>query len=195
MKEMKDVKKIKASANVLSMVMLLSLFVDWKWMLIVTVFIWCFCESGQSIKNLIIRCLAVYAGCYLFSWFWDIIYAGYNLGVSGINGLFEILVGFGADMTEVVLNVNKYVLNPIAVIAKLLDSAISFLILLAKFKFIMSVVTNRPLTGIFGKIQEYINYFVNFGNSNLYEDNAMPQQPVQPQQQMYQQQAYQPNQQ
>ena len=57
----------------------------------------------------------------------------------------------------------------------------------------MSVVTNRPLTGIFGKIQEYINYFVNFGNSTLYEDNNAQQQPQQ--QQMYQQQAYQPNQQ
>jgi hypothetical protein len=194
MKEVKEMKKIKASANVLSMVMLLSLFVDWKWMLIVTVFIWCFCESGQAIKNLIIRCLAVYAGCYLFSWFWDIIYAGYSLGVSGLTGLFDIIAGFGADMSEVVLNVNKYVLSPVAIIFKLLDSAVSFVILLAKFKFIMSVVTNRPLTGIFGKIQEYINYFVNFGNSSLYEDNANVQ-PQQPQQQMYQQQAYQPNQQ
>jgi hypothetical protein len=55
-----------------------------------------------------------------------------------------------------------------------------------KFKFIVSVVTNRPLTGVFGKIQEYINYFVNFGNSNLYEDNNA-QQNVQPQQPMYQQ--------
>lgn len=173
---MKEMKKIKVSANVLSMVMLLSLFVDWKWMLIVTVFIWCFCESGQAIKQLIIRCLAVYAGCYLFSWLWDIISAGYDLGVAGINGLFEILTGFGADMTEVILNVNKYILSPVKIVVNFLDSAIYFLIILTKFKFIVSVITNRPLTGVFGKIQEYINYFVNFGSSNLYEDNVAQQQ-------------------
>lgn len=168
-------KKIKVSANVLSMLVLVSLFIDWKWMLLVTVFIWCFCESGQAIKNLIIRALAVYAGCLLFGWFWNIIEAGYGLGVEGINGLFSILTNFGADMGEAVININKYVLNPANTIVTLLGSVVSFLITLAKFKFIVSVVTNRPLTGIFGKIQEYINYFVNFGNSNLYED----QQPVQ----------------
>ena len=169
-------KKVKASANLLSMIMLVSLFIDWKWMLLVTVFIWCFCESGQAIKNLIIRCLAVYAGCLLFAWFWDIIYSGYQLGVSSIDGLFNILTSFGAEMGEAVTNLNKYVLNPVNIVVNVLGDAVSFLIVLAKFKFIVSVVTNRPLTGIFGKIQEYINYFVNFGNSNLYEDQQSAQQ-------------------
>ncbi len=168
-------KKIKVNANILSVVMLLSLFIDWKWMLLVTLFIWCFCESGQAIKNLVIRCLAVYAGCYLFAWFWDIIYSGYNLAVSGVNGIFEILAGMEVDVVEAVNGINKWVLNPVAVVAKVLDSGVTFLILLAKFKFIVSVITNRPLTGIFGKIQEYINYFVNFANSNLYEDQPVQQ--------------------
>ena len=173
-------KKFNVNANLLALLMLISLFAGWEYMIIVTAFIWVFCESSKNLKDLTIRAIAIYAGCYLFSWFWDIIYSGYSLAVSGVNGLFEILAGMEVDVVEAVTGINKWVLNPVAVVAKVLDSGVSFLILLAKFKFIVSVITNRPLTGIFGKIQEYINYFVNFANSNLYED-----QPVQPNQQNY----------
>lgn len=170
-------KKLKVNANILSMILLISLFaLEWKWIIIVSVFIWCFCESSQQIKNLVIRCLAVYAGCFLFSWLWDIIVNGYGFGVSGLNGLFSILAGFGADMSEVIINVNKYLLDPADIIIKVLGKGVDFVILLAKFKFIVSVITNRPLTGIFGKIQQYIGYFINFGNSNLYEDQVSNQQ-------------------
>lgn len=185
-------KKIKVSPNLLALLLLMALFIGWEYMIIVTAFIWCFCESSQSLKNLTIKAIAVYAGCYLFSLFWSLFTNGYDLGVSALGGLLEIFASFGLDITELTLNLNKYILNPASVIIELLSSAVSFLIIIAKFKFVVSVITNKPMPNVFGKIQEFINNFLNFATSNIFEEQPTNyQQPAQqpmPQQQMFNQQ-------
>jgi len=180
-------KKVKVSANILSLLILISLFIGWEYILILTAFIWCFCDTSQNIKNLTIRAIAVYAACYLFTMAWSLVSDGYGLGVEAVEGLFQILASWGVDVLEATANITKYVLSPLGVVVSLLGNVVSFLVLFAKFKFVYSIVTNKPMTGIFGKIQQYINYFVNFATSNLYEDQQVQQQPQQQVPQMQQQ--------
>lgn len=164
-------KKLKISANLLAVVMLMALFMGWDYLLVAAIFIYGFCEAGTNLKNLVINVVAVFVGCFLFSTLWTVIYEGYELGLDGINGLFSLLISFGADMGEVTLNLNKYLLTPLGIVMSFLSSAVSFLIVFAKFKFAISVLTNRPMPKVFGKIQEYVNHVGNFIYSNSYEDN------------------------
>lgn len=175
-------KKFKVNANLLALLMIISLFAGWEYMIVVTAFIWCFCDASQNLKNLTISAVAIYVGCYVFSLLWSIINGAYGVGVEAIEGLFTIIQSYGADVTEVSLKLNQYLISPAGVIMNLLGSVVSLLILLTKFRFVVSIITNRPMTGAFSKIQEYINYVINFANSNLYEDQPAQQQPQQPMQ-------------
>ncbi|MBQ7104729.1 MAG: hypothetical protein IJN90_02615 [Bacilli bacterium] len=166
-------KKFKINANVLALLMLIALFAGWEYMILVTVFIWCFCESSQNLKNLTISALAIYAGCHVFSLLWNIAEGWCLFGTDALEGLFEVLIGWEIDVLEASLNLTKYVIIPIKYAISVIDSLVALLILLTKFRFVVSIITNRPMTGAFSKIQEYINYFINFANSNLYEDQPM----------------------
>lgn len=184
-------KKFKINANFLALLVIISLFAGWEYMIVVTAFIWCFCESSQNLKNLTISAIAIYAGCYVFSWLWDVVESVYAIGTDSLTGLMTILSNYGVDVLEISINLDKYLVSTLDVIMDLATSVIYLLILLTKFKFVVSIVSNKPMTGAFSKIQEYINYFINFANSNLYEEQQypqqQPQQPVQPQQQYPQQ--------
>lgn len=124
----------------------------------------------------------------MFTWLWSIIDNGYGIGIDAINGLLSVIGSYGADVTEITIKLNQYVINLLDVVMDIAGSVVSFLVLLTKFKFVVSIISNKPMTGAFSKIQEYINYFVNFANSNLYEDQAMQQNMQQPMQQQYPQQ-------
>lgn len=162
-------KKLKVNSNLLALLVLISLFAGWEYMIIVTAFIWCFCESSQNLKNLTISAIAIYAGCYLFSLLWTLIYDGYGLGVDALEGFFGIIGSYSSDVT-MPTELTQYLLNPLAIVMDFLGNVVKFIIILVKFKFVISVVTNRPMAGVFSKIQEYINYFINFANSNLYDE-------------------------
>ena len=163
-------KKFKLNSNLLALLVIISLFSGWEYMIIVTAFIWCFCESSQNLKNLTISAIAVYGGCYLFSVLWGLIYSGFDIGVDALKGFFEIIGSYSTSVSMPV-EITEYIINPLTVIMDLLQTIVTFIIILVKFKFVVSIITNRPMSGVFSKIQQYINYFVNFANSNLYEDN------------------------
>lgn len=173
-------KKFKINSNLLALLVVISLFSGWEYMIIVTAFIWCFCECSQNLKNLTIRAIAIYGGCYLFATLWNLIDGGFGLGVDGLTKFFTIL-GSYSNSVQMPIELTKYLITPLSAIMDFLGSVVAFIILLVKFRFVVSIITNKPMTGVFSKIQEYINYFVNFANSNLYEDNPQPvQQPTPP---------------
>ena len=162
-------KKFKVNANLLALLVIISLFAGWEYMIVVTAFIWCFCESSKNVRNLTIQALAIYGGCYLFTTLWSLIQSGYGLGVDALEGFFGIIGSYSSNVT-MPAELNTYLLTPISIVMSFLSGVVSFIVVLVKFKFVLSVVSNKPMTGVFSKIQEYINYFVNFANSNIYED-------------------------
>ena len=172
-------KKFKINANFLALLVIISLFAGWEYMIVVTAFIWCFCESSQNLKNLTISAIAIFAGCYVFMWLWDVIESIYSIGIDSLTGLITILGNYGVDVLELSIKLDKYLVGTLDVVMDLASSVVYLLVLLTKFKFIVSIISNKPMTGAFSKIQEYINYFINFANSNLYEEQQYPQQPVQ----------------
>lgn len=165
-------KKFKINANILALLMLVSLFAGWGYMIIVTAFIWCFCECGQNLKNLTISALAIYAGCHVFSLLWSIVQGWCYLGIDALEGFLEVALNWEIIKLDTVADLTK-IIDPIKLIVDLFDSLVVILILLTKFRFVISIITNRPMIGAFRKIQEYINYFINFANSNLYEEQPM----------------------
>jgi len=193
-------KKFNVNANLLALLMLISLFAGWEYVIIVTAFIWVFCEASKNLKDLTIRSIAVYAGCYLFSVLWSLLNGVYNIVIDGLETFLSFIGSIGADsidfslkFVEFTTKLDSYFLTPVDNIVGILASLVSLLILLVKFKFIVSTLTNKPLKGFFGFIQKYIDAVVNFANSNLYEEGQgpvagfmqlVPQNYAQPMQQM-----------
>lgn len=162
-------KKLKVNTNLLALVMVVSLFIGWQCTILVAAFIWCFCEVGENLKTLIVRTVAILAGCLLFSTLWNIVTSVYSLGVDTLEGFFKIIGSYATDVT-MPEEIYSYLLTPLGVVMSILTALVNFVILLVKFKFVMSVITNRPMTGVFSKVQEYVNYCVNFANSNFYDE-------------------------
>lgn len=196
-------KKFNVNANLLALLMLISLFAGWEYMIIVTAFIWVFCEASKNLKDLTIRAIAVYAGCYLFNVLWILITDVYDIAIDGLNTLLSIIGNFGAESAEFSLKflefttkLNSYFLTPLDSVVGIVGSLVTLLILFIKFKFIVSTLSNKPITGIFGFVQKYINSVLNFANNNLYEEGQGPvagfAQPTQPVQGAYQQPMGQP---
>ena len=48
-------KKFKVNENLLALLMFAAMFAGWQYLIIVTAFIWVFCEAGKSLKNLTIK--------------------------------------------------------------------------------------------------------------------------------------------
>lgn len=196
-------KKFNVNANLLALLMLISLFAGWEYMIIVTAFIWVFCESSKNLKDLTIRAIAIYAGCYLFNVVWILLTDVYGVAIEGLNTILSIIANFGADSAEFSIKflefttkLTTYFLTPLDNIVGILGSLVTLLILYIKFKFIVSTLSNKPITGVFGFVQKYINSVLNFANSNLYEEGQGPvagfAQPAQPVQGVYQQPMAQP---
>ena len=189
-------KKFNVNANLLALLMLISLFAGWEYMIIVTAFIWVFCDSSKNLKDLTIRAIAIYAGCYLFNVVWILLTDLYGVAIEGLNTLLYIIANFGVDSAEFSIKLTTYFLTPLDNIVGILGSLVTLLILYIKFKFIVSTLSNKPITGVFGFVQKYINSVLNFANSNLYEEGQGPvagfAQPAQPVQGVYQQPMAQP---
>ena len=188
-------KKFNVNANLLALLMLITLFAGWEYMIIVTAFIWVFCESSKNLKDLTIRTIAVYAGCSLFNILCSLLTGVYDVVIKGLNTLLEFIATLGAEsldfslkFAEFVTKLNSYFLNPVDDIVGILGSLIALLILFIKFKYIVSTLSNKPLKGFLGFVQKYIDAVVDFANNNLYEEGQGPVWGfVKPMQQPYQQ--------
>lgn len=188
-------KKFNVNANILALLMLVTLFAGWEYMIIVTAFIWVFCESSKNLKDLTIRTVAVYAGCSLFNILWNLLTGVYDVVIEALNTLLEFIATLGAEslefslkFAEFVTKLNSYFLSPVDNIVGIVGSLVTLLILFIKFKYIVSTLSNKPLKGFLGFVQKYIDAVVDFANNNLYEEGQGPVWGfVKPVQQTYQQ--------
>lgn len=163
-------KKFKINANFLALLILISLFAGWEYIILVTAFIWLFTEENKKLRDLSIKAIAIYGACVLFSMAWTLISGAIDLGSEGILTVFKVLNSYNSDI--VATDIQRYFLIPVGYVVTYIGLLVSFLILFVKFSFIRSVIMNKPMLGLFGKLDEYVNNFTKFANANIYEEDV-----------------------
>ena len=164
-------KKFKINENLLALLMFGAMFAGWEYLILVTAFIWVFCESGKSLKDLTVKIFAVFGACALTLLFWDVLVQGFDALFGGLREFFKMLVSWGVDY-DLIDGYDTYFYNPICIhLLEILGGVLSFAVLLVKSAFIYSVIRNKEMRGFFGPIQTLINKVLVFANNNFYEDD------------------------
>ena len=164
-------KKLKVNENILALMMFISMFAGWQYMLIVLGFIWAFCEAGNSLQRLTVKVVSVFGGIAIVSLIWSLIIQGADATLGGLNKFFQMLVSWGVD-ANLVTNANKYAFQPIDLILSIFESILNLLLLIVKVKFIFSVLGNRTYTG-FWPVKGIAEKIENFANNKFYEEDKV----------------------
>ena len=164
-------KKFKINENLLALLMFGAMFAGWEYLIIVTGFIWAFCEAGKSLKDLTIKVVAVFGACALTMLFWDVLVQGIDALFGGLRTFFEMLVSWGVDY-ELIEGYDEYFYNPICTyLVSILGNVLAFIVVLVKAKFIYTVITNKEMRGAFWPVQILLNKVLVFANNNFYEED------------------------
>lgn len=164
-------KKFKINENLLALLMFGAMFAGWEYLIIVTAFIWGFCEAGKSLKDLTVKVLAVFGACAVTLLFWNVLVQGIDALFGGLRHFFEMLVSWGVDY-DLIEGYDKYFYNPICLkVVEILEGVLSFVIVAVKAKFIYSVIANKEMRGVFWPVQSLLNKVLVFANNNFYEED------------------------
>ncbi len=162
-------KKLKVNENILALAMFASLFAGWQVMVVVLLFVWAFCEAGNSLQKLTVKTISVFGAIAVVSLCWSLIVQGVDATMGGLNKFFQMLVSWGVD-GSLVLNANKYAFTPIELLISIFESILNLILLIVKVRFIFSILTNKNYNGIWPvrKIAEKIE---EFANNKYYEED------------------------
>jgi hypothetical protein len=178
------IDKIKLNGSIMAVLLLATFFAGWEYMILVTAIIYVFCSTNERLKNLALRVVTLNAACSLLSLGWNIIENWIvGIGFRGVGVLQNFIQDVSGD-TYVNLSWMTTTTSYINSVVQIVGILIAIFIATAKFKFILNTITNRPPAGMFKKLDEFMNNFLNFFASNLYEEGAMAQQPMAQQPQM-----------
>lgn len=169
--------RVKISSGLAAIVLLASLFSGWSTLLTVTVLILLFCELDEKIKSIMVRVITFYVGLTIFDLAWGLIVDGINLIPSTIEQLVTVINSYLSKPIDI-LKLEVYLLNPATSLVGIADGIINYLIIFAKFAFIVCILGNKAMKENFvvKKINEYVNKAVNYINSFEINANNMQQQ-------------------
>ena len=162
-------KKLKVNENILALLMFASIFAGWQYLVIITAFIWAFCEAGKSLQNLTVKVISVFGALAIIELGWELIVQGVDALFGGFNRLFQMLVSWGVS-ADLVLTSTQYVFTPIELLVQICTSVVAFLLLLGKLIFIVEIISNKevktiwPFSGFAKKIEE-------FATNHYYEED------------------------
>ena len=162
-------KKIKVNENILALLMFGSIFAGWQYLVIVTAFIWAFCEVGKSLQNLTIKVFAVFGALSIIALGWELIVQGVDMTMGGLDRFFNMLVSWGVD-SNLVVNATRYAFTPINLLVEIFGSIVAFLLLLAKLKFIVSMLANKNATTIW-PFKGFAEKIEMFATNKFYEED------------------------
>ena len=170
--------KIKLNPGLASIILLACLFSGWSTLLTVSVLMLLFCEVDDKIKGIAVKVIAFYAGITLVSMAWGLIYDGVDLIVNSIDKLIATINCYLEypnliDITKLKL----YLISPVQNLLSIADGAIAYLLVFAKFGFIIATLGNKAVKEniVVKKINEFVAKVVNYINSI----DVPAQQPVQ----------------
>jgi len=160
--------KAKINPGLAAVMVVASMFAGWQTLLIVSVLLLLFCDLEEKVKTIMVRVITFMAGLALFSMCWGLIVEGVGLipktlnsGVDFINTFLSVGDKIDASTLQTKL------CNPINIAVNAVDNIVSFLITLAKFAFIIALLTGKKSkdNAISTKINGYVSKFVNYVNS------------------------------
>ena len=174
--------KFKISSGLAAVVLLVSLFAGWSTLLLVTVLMLLFCEISEEVKKVMISVITFFAALTLFSMAWGIVVDGVSLVVNSLKSLIGIINTYLSNPINI-FKLETNVIHPVTTLVDLADNIVSYLVVLAKFGFVIAILSNRPMKENFvvKKINGYISKFVNYINTFEVSINNVQQSNVQEQ--------------
>lgn len=186
--------RVKISSGLAAIVLLASLFSGWTILLTVTILMLLFCEMNENIKKIMTKIITFYVGLSVINLAWDLIVDGVTLITTSLTRIVSVINSYITDPISI-YKLEQYLLTPINNIISILDGIVVYLLLFSKFMFIIAVLGNKPMKENFliKKINEFVSKTINFINSfEITNDNIVQQAMYQNQQNVYPQQAVNP---
>lgn len=160
--------KVKINPGLAAVMLVASLFAGWGTLLMVTVLMLIFCDMEDKVKSVIVRVVSFYIGLTLLSMAWGLIYDGIDLVIDAIAKLVDTINSYLTYPNIIdITKLKAYLFTPVSNIADIANSVIGYLIVFAKFAFIVSIVAGKAAkeTFVTKKINEYVAKVVNYINS------------------------------
>ena len=157
--------KVKVSTSLASIMLIAGLFAGWQTLLIVVALLLLFADV-ENVKGIIVRVVAFYVGLTLVSMAWGIIYDAYtDVLYGGIQSIVSLINSY-LDKPLDITKLYAYVLDPIKIIFNYINDVVPFLLTIAKFGFIVSLLNNKAQKqNFFTKfINEFVDKVVKFVN-------------------------------
>ena len=171
--------KVKISSGLAAIVLLASLFSGWTILLTVSILMLLFCEMNETIKQVMVKVITFYVGLTIVNLAWELIVDGVNLITSSLNQLIAVINSYLTEPINI-YKLELYLLSPLTNIVSLIDGIVVYLLVFAKFMFIIAILGNKPMKENFivKKINEFISKAISFINSFEITSANVQQQPV-----------------
>lgn len=153
--------KIKINPNFASLMILVSLFAGWTYLVWVLLFVFLLMEDNEFIKKMAISVVALLAACMLVEYGWDLIEGLIYFVKDAIYGIFDIILVIDKTVKtpEFIITIFE---NIIPIITKIIGSLISLLILFTKLSFILNTLANKQNKNFMGPVNKYLELVTKF---------------------------------
>lgn len=174
--------KYKINYTIAAILLVASFFAGWQTMLIVGALLFIFCEVGDKLKDLSVNLISFSIGIKLVEILWGIIYKASSLIPSILEKLTGIINYYLDSYNKISLTKLKlYVINPIKDLFDIGNDIFGYLITIASFVFITSLLIGKNKKGfvvgnyISGYVDKILNYISEF-NTNEYTSQPVSNQ-------------------
>lgn len=172
--------KVKVNSGLASIIVLASLFAGWQTLLIVVALLLLFCDIDDKVKGIIVKVVSFYVAIALVSLGWGLIVDLVDLIIDSLNKLIGVVNGYLDYANRIdISKLTSYVLNPVKSLVDIADGVISYLLVFARFAFIITTLGNKQVkeNPIIKKINEFVQKVVTFIN-NVDMGNTAPVNPA-----------------
>lgn len=167
--------KYKINYTIAAILLVASFFAGWQTMLIVGALLFIFCEVGDKLKDLSVNLISFSIGIKLVEILWGIIYKASSLIPNILEKLIGIINYYLDSYNSISLTKLKlYVINPILDLFDIGNDIFGYLITIASFVFITSLLIGKNKKGfvvgnyISGYVNKVLNYISQFSvNENV----------------------------
>lgn len=170
--------KYKINYGLAAILLIASFFGGWQTMLIVSALLFIFCEIKDNLKDLAINLVSFSIGIQLVKIFWSIIYKASILIPSVLEKLVGVINYYLDYSNKISLDkFNTYVVSPITDLFDIGDSIFGYLIIIAEFVFITSLLIGKNRKGLVvgSYISKYVDKILNFiFNFNVSQNIPQP---------------------
>lgn len=155
--------KYKINPGLASVMLVAAFLAGGATLLTITALIFLFCEVNDRVEKTATRVITFFVGITIVSLGWNLIVEGIGIVTGIVAKLFTSINGF-LEYDEII-NYEK-LLRPIESVVAICDELVTFLISLARFGFVVALITNKPSKPNFitRKIDEFVEKTLNFLN-------------------------------